>query len=154
MASAAEQRLLNYLTWLTLLLGILVGFAIAVLCLLWHDTARDSFISGQLAPPAVEGPVMFFLFGAVMATQWWRQRLRAQLQTIWPLGQNEKVPSSLYLLVNGIFQMGFGVFLLIDLAFDYALDIPMLLLVVVWLGANLWAFWYMKRRGRRQIAQP
>ena len=110
MASAAEQRLLTYLTWLTLLLGILVGFAIAVLGLLWHDTAHNSFISGQLAPPAVEGPVMFFLFGATMATQWWRQRLRAQLQTIWPLGQNERVSSSLYLLVNGLYLYGLWCF--------------------------------------------
>ncbi len=89
-----------------------------------------------------------------MATQWGRQRLRAQLRAIWPLGRNERVSSSLYLLVNGVFYVGFGVFLLIDRAFDYVLDIPMTLLVVGWLGANLWAAWYVWRRGRRQITQP
>ncbi len=44
MASAAEQRLLTYLNWLTLLLGILVGLTIADFGLVWHDTAQHSFI--------------------------------------------------------------------------------------------------------------
>ncbi|HEY7355898.1 MAG TPA: hypothetical protein VH590_05500, partial [Ktedonobacterales bacterium] len=111
----------------------------------------------KLASPLVDKqlePLISFLSGAIMSTIWWRERLRAQLQAIWQPTRNKKASLSLPLLVTGIYFMSFGVFAIIDSAFDYSLVGIMLLLVAGWLGAMLWAILYTWRRDRRLQAQP
>src|SRR5690348_16143667 len=150
MASAAEQRLFKRLNWLMLLLGILVGIFIVVIGVALHDFDPTFRRAARLASPMTDErlvPLTWILFGAIVIVEWWRRRLRTQLEAIWHPAANKKTSLSLYHVVNGVCLICYGVFLLVVIALNYEFSFDtVLLLVGGWLGAILWAWWYMWRR--------